>query len=284
MMNIRAYAKINIGLHILRRRSDGYHDIETLFHQIDWHDEITLERTDGKITFSTDSPKLKDSPNLCVRAAQLLQSNASARFGAIIHLRKNIPIGAGLGGGSSDAAAVLKGLNLLWNLNLSDEQLADLSIQLGADVPFFIFGGTAFGKGRGEILERIEIPMPYWILVCTPGVHVSTSWAYSQARPDPEVGREDIRSIITESAPHFGKLQNDFEPIVFRAHPEIKSLKEELTRAGSEIAMLSGSGSSVFGFFRSETNARSLVRELAGRYSVSLTEPFFKPEPVPTQS
>ncbi len=284
MMNLRAYAKINIGLRVLGRRPDGYHDIETVFHQIDWYDEITLERAENGITFSTDLPRLENNSNLCVRAAQLLQSKTSTHAGAIIHLRKSIPIGAGLGGGSSDAAAVLKGLNALWNLNLSDEQLAELSIELGADVPFFLHGGTAFGRGRGEILERIEIPMPYWILVCTPHVHVSTAWAYSKFKPDPGILREDIRSIIARTAPHFGKFRNDFEPIVFRAYPEIRKLKEELRHGGAQFAMMSGSGSSVFGLFRNETNVRSLARELANRYSVSITEPFFKPEPVHTQS
>ena len=178
-MKLRAYAKINIGLNILGKRSDGYHDLETIFHEIDCFDEIEFEQHD-KVAMTADSILVPiDESNLCLSAANLLQKEKHVRPGVMIHLKKNIPIGAGLGGGSSDAAAVLCGLNHFWKLKLSNNQLRTLAAQIGSDVPFFIDGGTAYATGRGEILESFSLVLPFWIAVVTPLIRISTAWAYN---------------------------------------------------------------------------------------------------------
>jgi 4-diphosphocytidyl-2-C-methyl-D-erythritol kinase len=284
-MKLRAYAKVNLGLQILEKRADGYHTIETVFHQVHWYDEITIEPADSGIQFTTGSDAVpRDEKNLCVRTARLLQETTGTAQGARIVLRKSVPVGAGLGGGSSDAAAVLNGLNSFWGLNLSADQLRQLAEKLGSDVPFFLLGGTAYGTGRGEILEPMELQVPYWILVCTPPVSISTAWAYSDFRKNPHVRREDVRALIRDSfrQPHIlvNKLRNDFEPMVFLKYPEVMRLKETLVRGGADFALMSGSGSSVFGLFSNERFARELHDRLAGTYAVSLTEPFFQPQPV----
>lgn len=279
-MYLRAYAKINLGLRILARRPDGYHDIETIFHQINLYDEIELTQSEGGIHCITSGADIAEETNLCVRAARLLQSATGASHGVTIQLTKRIPIGAGLGGGSADAAATLRGLNILWGLRLSDADLRQLAAQLGSDVPFFILGGTALGTGRGEILEPLELSIPYWIVVCIPQVHVSTAWAYSQVSPARERNITSVGTFRRDGIFDFTMLQNDFEPVVFRAYPEIAALKEELLRRGAVCALMSGSGSSVFGLFSDEQQARRAERELSRSYTVSLTEPFFKPEPL----
>ena len=178
-MTLRAYAKINIGLNILGKRSDGYHDLETVFHEIDCFDEIELKQHD-KVAMTADSILVPiDASNLCIGAATLLQKEKHIPQGVMIHLKKNIPIGAGLGGGSSDAAAVLSGLNRFLEIKIIEQSITFIAAQIGADVPFFIDGGTAYGTGRGEILEFFSLPLPFWIAVVTPLIHISTSWAYN---------------------------------------------------------------------------------------------------------
>ncbi|HWP82258.1 MAG TPA: 4-(cytidine 5'-diphospho)-2-C-methyl-D-erythritol kinase [Bacteroidota bacterium] len=284
-MKLRAYAKINLGLQILDKREDGYHNIETVFHQINWYDELELERSDSGISLNTASANVpNDETNLCVHAAKLLAELSGAKAGARITLKKSIPVGAGLGGGSSDAAAVLLGLNSLWDLHLPPDRLHPLAEKLGSDVPYFLVGGTVYGTGRGETLEPIDLQLPYWILVCTPPVHISTAWAYANFRKNPYLRREDLRALVTNalSQPQvlLNKLRNDFESTVFRQYPEVMHLKEKLIRGGADFALMSGSGSSVFGFFSNERYVRELHDRLAQSYAVSLTEPYFQPQPV----
>jgi 4-diphosphocytidyl-2-C-methyl-D-erythritol kinase len=281
MIELRAYAKINLGLRILARRPDGFHDIETIYHQINLFDEIHLESRSHGIVCRTEGATIAERANLCIKAARLLQSAANTTRGVTIHLQKNIPLGAGLGGGSADAAAVLKGLNIFWNLFYSERELLELATQLGSDVPFFIKGGIALGTGRGEILESLDCTIPYWIVVCMPPIHVSTAWAYSHISSQARREGGGIRSVIAGGSLEVSGLVNDFEPIVFRAYPEIAELKSELLRQGAVFALMSGSGSSVFGLFDDEESAKRSSQELSSRYRVSLTEPFFKPELLP---
>ncbi len=284
-MTLRAYAKINLGLQILAKRPDGYHEIETVFHQVNLFDEIELIPNQEGIRLTCDNRDVPtDESNLCVKAAMLLQQITGVQEGVDIVLRKRIPLGAGLGGSSTDAAAVLRGLRKLWGLDIASDELRSLSTSLGSDVPFFIEGGTAYATGRGEVLETMELEVPYWILLVTPPVHVSTAWAYGNIRLNPNLRRENLKALVCEHLQEprvlVNKLRNDFEPLIFREHPEVMRAKEILVRGGAEFALMSGSGSSIFGFFRNASDAQELAEAIAPMYRTSLTEPFFKPEPL----
>ncbi len=282
-MTLRAYAKINLGLQILGKRADGYHDIETVFHQVNLYDEIELSLNDNGIRFHCDVREVPaDDSNLCVKAALLLRDVTGIPGNADIVLRKRIPLGAGLGGSSADAAVVLKGLRKLWSLEISDAELRTLSASLGSDVPFFIDGGTAYATGRGEQLESIEVEVPYWILVVTPPIHISTAWAYGNVRLNTHLRRENLKALVTEKMREprvlVNRLRNDFEPLIFRDYPEVMRLKETVVRGGADVALMSGSGSSVFGLFNDAAYAKELTEALAPAYRASLTAPLFKPE------
>jgi 4-diphosphocytidyl-2-C-methyl-D-erythritol kinase len=282
-MKVRAYAKINLGLHVLGKRSDGYHNIETVFRLIDLYDELEMVQNDQGTHFSCNRPELSDdNTNLCLRAAHLLRDLTGCHTGVEMNLTKRIPIGAGLGGGSSDAAATLKGLTRLWSLDISQEELQTISESLGSDVPFFFTGQTAHATGRGEILESFVLPLPYSILVATPSIHVSTAWAYSSLKLVENVSRPKLRDLLTASTRDPGTLRreltNDFEETVFRQYPEILKLKEAIVSGGADTALMSGSGSSVFGFFSTAEKAKALASDLSAHYFTSVTEPQFKPE------
>jgi 4-diphosphocytidyl-2-C-methyl-D-erythritol kinase len=282
-MILRAYAKINIGLLVLGKRPDGYHNIETVFRLIDLYDELEFVQGDEGIAFSTNAPLLaNDNTNLCIRAANLLRDLTGTHMGVEITLNKRIPFGAGLGGGSSNAAAVLKGLTKLWSLDISHEELQTISATLGSDVPFFFTTQTAYATGRGEQLTSFALRIPYWILSVTPEIHVSTAWAYANVRLQQTQNRVDLRGLLETAMDNPALLRanilNDFEDSVFKEFGEIAMLKETLLKEGAELALMSGSGSSVFGFFSSEAKAKQLKSELSTRYFVSVTEPQFKPE------
>ena len=280
-MTYRAYAKINIGLRILGKRPDGYHDIETVFHQINLYDELQFTPSET-IRLTTSSPHVpSDSTNLCVRAAEALRKIASIRDGVDIQLTKRIPVGAGLGGGSSDAATVLTSLNKQWKTGLQVDQLLSLAAELGSDVPFFLRGGTAVGTSRGEILDHFDLTLPYWILTVTPDLHVSTAWAYSNVRTSASTERPLLRSIIDRAIDDPAELKatvrNDFEDTVFRQHPAIAKIKDTLIREGAVFSQLSGSGSSVYGFFTGERSAREAAERFPHPFVTSLTAPDFRP-------
>jgi 4-diphosphocytidyl-2-C-methyl-D-erythritol kinase len=282
-MKVRAYAKINLGLYVLGKRSDGYHSIETVFRLVDLYDELEMVQSDSGVNFSSNKPELTgDNANLCVRAAHLLRDLTGCHTGVEMRLTKRIPIGAGLGGGSSDAAATLKGLTRLWSLDISPEELQTVSETLGSDVPFFFTGQTAYATGRGEILESFVLPIPYTILVATPQIHVSTAWAYSSLRLSDNRKRPNLKELLTGTLRDIGRLRrelaNDFEETVFEKYPEIKALKERLIAGGADVALMSGSGSSVFGLFSDSARAKELASELSKQYVTSVTGPQFKPE------
>lgn len=282
-MKIRAYAKINLGLHVLGKRPDGYHNIETVFRLIDVYDELDVLQSDEGIQFFSNAPELaNDNTNLCVRAANLLHDLTGTHTGVEMSMIKHIPIGAGLGGGSSDAAATLKGLTKLWSLDISSEELQTISATLGSDVPFFFTGQTAYATGRGEVLKPFDLGIPYWILVATPGIRVSTTWAYSTTKPKPNLKRPNLQTLLEQEIGNLECLRtnlvNDFEEAVFPQFPEISTLKDALLAGGAELALMSGSGSSVFGFFTAPEKAEGLAKDLSSRFFTSVTEPLFKPE------
>ena len=278
-MKLRAYAKINIGLRILGKRPDDYHNLETVFHEIDLFDEIELE-PHNQLEITADSILVPiDESNLCLRAAQLLQTDQHVQQGVMIHLIKNIPVGAGLGGGSSDAATVLVGLNQFWNLNLTNDQLQQLAGKIGSDVPFFIEGGSAYATGRGEVLKHYRLDIPYWIVLVAPPLHVSTAWAYEHIKLYHIGKTKKLKDALTKQVKNPQELttivQNDFETSVFETYPEIASIKKKLLNIGAVFALMSGSGSSVFGFFDKVERAKKASSEFPKNYTISITEPNF---------
>jgi 4-diphosphocytidyl-2-C-methyl-D-erythritol kinase len=241
-----APAKLNLFLHVLGRREDGYHELQTVFRLIDRMDRVGVApRKDGKIVF--DGPFGDD--NLCVRAAKLVGK------GCDLALEKNIPVGGGLGGGSSDAATVLLVLNRLWKLGLSREELMGLGTKIGADVPFFLLGKNAIGEGIGERLTAIDLPAA-WYLVLVPQVSVSTKETFASALTS-QAKRLKIPPFLS------GQGQNDLEPVVTARYPEVAAQLAWL-RQHRPQARMTGSGACVFAEFESETQARALHTQLPG--------------------
>lgn len=279
-----AHAKINLGLRIVSRRPDGYHNIETVFHRIDLYDEIEfLPSPDIRVESSTREVP-GDVSNLCHRAAKYLQDVLKPDSGVHIRLLKRIPTGAGLGGGSSDAAAVLLKLPSFWNRAAESKTLHELAALLGADVPFFLGTGSALGKGRGELLEFFSLDIPYWILLCNPRIHISTAWAFRKVHVRTRSDARDLREILSEGlhTPDVlrKELMNDFEPVVFPLYPMLREIKEEMLRGGAVYAAMSGSGSSMYGFYRTEAEARAAADAFTARgYLACLTPPHFQVQP-----
>jgi 4-diphosphocytidyl-2-C-methyl-D-erythritol kinase len=243
-----APAKLNLFLHVVGRRPDGYHLLQTAFRLIDLCDWLRFSpREDGTIRLAKPVPGVADDENLVVRAARLLQPPDGD--GVEIDLEKNIPIGGGLGGGSSDCATTLEVLNRLWGLGLPRERLAELALALGADVPFFLFGRNAFAEGVGERLTALELPSA-WYVVLAPPVAVSTRAIFAS----PELTRNSKTIKISGFSAGFGR--NDLEPAVCRRHAEVAAHLEWLRQFGD--ARMSGSGACVFAEFATEREARSV--------------------------
>jgi 4-diphosphocytidyl-2-C-methyl-D-erythritol kinase len=247
-----APAKLNLMLRIVGRRADGYHLLQTVFRFIDHGDTVRVRvRTDGRITRLEDIPGVPEENDLSIRAARLLQDETGCRLGADIEVVKRIPMGGGLGGGSSDAASVLMALNALWATGLSRRNLMALGLTLGADVPVFVFGQSAFAEGVGEVLAPIALP-PAWYVVLTPSVAVATPWVFGH----PELKRDSQR--ITIQGFSVVDAVNDLEPLVCREFPEVARHIEWLGgQPGLEgRAIMTGSGASVFAAFDTEDAAR----------------------------
>ncbi len=251
-----APAKLNLFLHVTGRRTDGYHLIQTAFRLIDLCDWITIApRDDGAVRLESTLPGVPAEQNLALRAARALKDATGVRAGAAISLDKRIPIGAGLGGGSSDAATTLIALNRLWGTGLSRADLASLAVGLGADVPFFVFGRNAFGEGIGEVLTALDLE-PAWYVVLTPQVAVPTGEIFAA----PELTRAAKPIKITAFFKGFGR--NDLEPVVCARYPEVAKHLAWLRGFGD--ARMSGSGSSVFAEFASEAEAQAVVARIPG--------------------
>jgi len=241
-------------LHVLGRREDGYHELQTLFQFLDHGDELTFaRREDGQIRLLSDLPGVDHESNLIVRAARLLQQQGDDVPGADITLVKRLPMGGGIGGGSSDAATTLLGLNRLWNLGLDLDRLAQLGLSLGADVPVFVRGHAAFAEGVGERLQPVELPEP-WYLVTVPQVSVSTAEIFS----DPELTRNTppitVRSLLA------GGGHNDCQPVVEKRYPQVRNALSLLNKFVP--ARMTGTGACVFGSFPNEGEADKVRRQL----------------------
>jgi 4-diphosphocytidyl-2-C-methyl-D-erythritol kinase len=282
-LSLLSNAKINIGLRIVSQREDGYHLLHTLFQEIDFSDHLTiheLPNTDITLAITGAAGKIlpSDASNLCCRAARLLQQKTGARKGTHIHLEKHIPVGTGLGGGSSNAAAVLRALSQLWELQLSDQELEEMAVELGADVPFFIRGGLQLGEGIGETLTPLKVSLPYSVLLVIPPIQISTAWAYGQwAGRKEQPATTALDQLIREQPIPWEKFTNDFESIIFARHSQLKVLKEDLLKAGAEYVSLSGSGSAIYGLFTDPQLAERTASKVTGAQAL-LTKSYDGPE------
>ena len=247
--------KINLGLSILEKRTDGFHGLETIFYPVALTDGIEIVINKGHqnnaVEFTSSGNQIPGdvSGNLCVKAYDLLKKDFPLMSNIKIHLHKKIPIGAGLGGGSSDGASALIILNDLFQLHINQAQLIQYAVQLGSDCPFFILNKACHATGRGEILNPIEIDLSnYSFALIHPGIHIATPWAFQQIKPC--VKEKSIITIIKQPIETWkAELINDFEAPVFNAHPQLQIIKNELYHQGALYASLSGSGSSIFGIF-----------------------------------
>lgn len=285
-VTVLAPAKVNLILRILDRRSDGYHNLWSLMHTVGLEDEVSirLNRGHADIRLQCDSESLSaDQTNLVYRAALAVLQQSKRTAGLDIALTKRIPMGAGLGGGSSDAAATIVGLNRLLSLGWSQSEMAVIGQTLGSDVPFFFFAPSAIVSGRGEQVKAVHMAESRWIVLVNPGFPVETKWAYQQlSNTRPKVDQVPVALAAVEKVQHVSweqiakEARNDFEPPVFVAHPVLQEIKLRLLAEGAEMALLSGSGATVFGAFQDERRARHA--------SVTLqANPQFKIFVVPTE-
>jgi 4-diphosphocytidyl-2-C-methyl-D-erythritol kinase len=259
-LRLPSFAKINWNLSVLGRRADGFHELRTIFQTITLHDDLTLaERADGQLQLTCDAPDIPvDERNLIYRAAAALKEQYGLRRGASVHLEKRIPAEGGLGGGSSNAAVALMGLAFLWNLKLSLAELCALGARLGADVPFFFTGGTALGTGLGTRITPLPEVSAEHLLIVTPGAKVATAEAYG-ALNVPALTKPLSDTILASSRgdEHFADsfpdaLHNDFERVIFGLKPEVERAKTALVLSGARAALMTGSGSSIFGIFENQ--------------------------------
>lgn len=273
---VPAYAKINLSLDVLRKRRDGYHDLHMVMQQISLCDQVQIQLSESPgISLTTDAPYLPTGPgNIAWRAAEIIGTLSGMNLsetGVKIAITKRIPVAAGLAGGSADAAAVLKGLNQLWRLNLSVEELQKIGLQLGADVPYCLMGGTALAEGIGDKLTPLKMEKPLWVVLVKPTQSVSTREVYQGLTLDLGMKRPDNIALIhaMEQGDLKGMAQamdNVLETVSIPMVPEIKEIKMKLTEYNALVSLMSGSGPTVFGLFKEQAKAKSAGNKLSRLY------------------
>ena len=275
-MILRSKSKINLGLKVLNKRTDGLHNIVTIFQEVDFGDKIQLvkHKTGCQIKSDVDWIPI-DNSNICHKAYSALCHELNQDFGVKISLEKRIPVGSGIGGGSANAAATLIGLNLLYILGLNDKKLESIDVNIGADVPFFIRGGTQIGQETGAKLSPITKKFEAAILLVIPRLSISTEWAYSQLKNKLKSDNSILRfaNLMRKDFLSFKFFENDFEKIVIPAYPEIGSIKNKLLDSGAKFASLSGCGSTVFGIFDDNAYAKKAESYFLNSHLTILTKP-----------
>lgn len=263
---LKAYAKINLGLDVLGRLPNGYHEVKMIMQTVGIYDELTVEKTESGIVLTTDSGELAaDESNLVWKAAKLMMDTYHIQGGVKVHLSKHIPIAAGMAGGSTDAAAMLKAINLLYELNIPIRELMRISVVIGADVPYCVMGGTALAEGIGEKLSPLPAPPPCYLLVAKPDINVSTKYVYQHLDAEGIPHHPDIDGIIgaiTQGSLEgiTKRLENVLEKVTIPAHPVIADIKAKMLSYGAQGSLMSGSGPTVFGIFANEATAREAYR------------------------
>ncbi len=262
----QAHAKVNLTLNVIRRREDGYHEVEMVMQSLELADVVRLRQTESGIRLKTASLQIPaGEDNLAWRAARLMFNRFGCTGGLEIELEKRIPVAAGLAGGSTDAAAVMRGINGLWGLNQSKAALCELGARLGSDIPFCITGGTALARGRGELLTSLPECPVLWLVLVKPPLGVSTAAVYGNLRLDRVGERPDADKMIralTERRPRSiaAAVGNVLEKVTIQMAPQVQSIKQELLKAGAVNALMSGSGPTVFAIAEDENHARSLAK------------------------
>ena len=272
---LQSYSKVNIGLKVVKKRGDGYHDIHTVFQELDFHDQILLKKSNGGCSFTSNVNWLENNnSNLCVKAWELLAEKYNIS-GVHIDLNKNIPPGSGLGGGSSNAACVLKGLAKLYNLNIRYKDLIKISSLIGADVPFFIRGGCQLGSGVGNKLVEIEHSNDKVFLLVMPEIHIDTKATFKKFKKFLDSNQEKVNfnKFIEKDKFLFKFFENDFETIIVPAYPEIGQIKKTIKEQGALFSSLSGTGSTVFGVFDDEAKAISAESLFNLHYKTVIAHP-----------
>ncbi|MCY8546384.1 4-(cytidine 5'-diphospho)-2-C-methyl-D-erythritol kinase [Bacillus vallismortis] len=266
----KAPAKINLSLDVTRKRPDGYHEVEMIMTTIDLADRIELtELAEDEVRVSSHNRFVPDDQrNLAYQAAKLIKDRYNVKKGVSIMITKVIPVAAGLAGGSSDAAATLRGLNRLWNLNLSAETLAELGAEIGSDVSFCVYGGTALATGRGEKIKHISTPPHCWVILAKPTIGVSTAGVYRQLKLN-DVEHPDVHGMIEAiEEKNFQKmcsrLGNVLESVTLDMHPEVAMIKNQMKRFGADAVLMSGSGPTVFGLVQYESKVQRIYNGLRG--------------------
>jgi 4-diphosphocytidyl-2-C-methyl-D-erythritol kinase len=278
-LSLKSYAKINLCLYVLKKREDGYHEIFSVMQAVDLHDRLTLQKTEKNIVIKCDHPQVpEDERNLAYQAAGLLFREKKFLKGVRINIEKTIPVSAGLGGGSSNAAFTLKGMNQLFDLKLSDQKLHSLASQIGSDVPFFLYTGQAISKGRGEKIAPIKFYRDYWLVLVCPNLMISTKSIYQMVKIDLTKDRRfsnlnvcHNRGGFFETLRRFG---NDLEKVVTNRYAIVSQIIETLENYGAIKSSMSGSGPTVYGIFEKKPQAEEVVRKLSGGdWQVFLTQP-----------
>ncbi|MFP4547428.1 MAG: 4-(cytidine 5'-diphospho)-2-C-methyl-D-erythritol kinase [Fidelibacterota bacterium] len=250
-------AKVNLALRITGRLDNGYHTISTLFQEIDFHDDLIFMESQSP-EFTANIPGLPlDDDNLCIAAYNKLKPLRKIDCEFSVHLEKRIFMGAGLGGGSSNAAAVLKFLNQAWKIGLNDKELEKIGLDLGCDVPFFIKGGTQGGNHLGEELQPLDFPLDYALLLVNPGIHISTPWAYKKFSLTNKKNNYKFAGLLNNNVVQWQMFENQFEKVVFQSYPEIGEIKSRLLKREALYSGLSGSGSTMVGIFEDKTQAEN---------------------------
>ena len=278
-IELKAYGKINIGLDVIRKREDGYHDLDMIMQTVGVYDDVIISREDGTQTYeievSTDADILpNDKGNLAFMAAKVLMEAYDIKSKVKIYINKRIPIAGGMAGGSADCAAVLRGVNKLFQLGLTDEQLQEYGVKLGADVPYCIVGGTKRAQGIGEILTDLPTPPKCYVIIAKPIAFVSTKFVYSHIRPAQIENHPDIDGIIEsiKAGDLYGmceKIANVMEDVTIPEYPIIQKVKDILKSNGAVNALMSGSGPTVFGIYDDEEKAKQSMDVLSGKEFVS---------------
>ncbi len=269
-IEITAFAKVNLGLRVLEKRDDGYHNIESIMQTVSLADTIKITKGQGGIRITSDNKDLPGgASNLCHKAARLFLDGLKEDTGVALHINKRIPLGAGLGGGSSDAASVLMGLNLLFESSVEPKRMQELSLEIGSDVLFFLEGGTAKVSGRGEFIEPIRPEPSFSYLIIYPGFSIDTTWAYGRIKSltkNAKYSSLNVYSFIEKAAKGSPmELHNDFEEVMRTEYPALSQIRELLIAHNARAVSLSGSGSSVFGIFNDGQEMNRALRDFEGR-------------------
>ena len=277
-ISLQSFSKLNIGLKVINERKDGFHNIHTVFQEIDFHDTLLLKKTKSGCHFSSNVSWLSnDRSNLCIKAWESMAEIYDIA-GIYIELQKNIPMGSGLGGGSSNAASILKGLSELYNLNIPLKNLCAIGASLGADVPFFIKGGCQIGNGIGDELIALDNPFEKVFLLVIPDIHIDTKATYKKFKFFLDRTKEKVNfaDFIEKEEVLFEFFENDFETIIVPAYPEIGQIKKSLLDQGAIFSSLSGTGSTVFGVFDDEAKATIAESLFKSNYKTRIAHPILK--------